>query len=51
MRVQPVSSRMLVALPQLLPIIRNLVVRYLAGDAHLCSSTGGGLGPPCPSTF
>ena len=30
----------------------NFVVRYLAGDVPLlCSSIGGGLGLPCPSTF
>ena len=31
-RIQPVSSRMLVAIPQLLLIMGNLRVRYLAGD-------------------
>ena len=51
-RIQPVSSRMPVAVSQLLLIIGNLMVRYLADDADLlCSSTGGGLGHPCPSTF
>lgn len=41
MRIQLVSGRMPTAMPQLLPIICNLEVRYLAGDAyHLCSSIG-----------
>ena len=51
-RILLVSSRMPAALPQLLLIIGNLVVRYSAGDSHLLfSSIGGGLGPPRPSTF
>ena len=52
MRIQPVSSRMQIAMPQLLPVRGNPVVRYSAGDTYLlCSSIGGGLVPPCPSTF
>ena len=50
-RSQPVSRRMLAAMPQLHLIIGNLVVRYLAGDIYLlCSSIGGGLGPPYSSS-
>ena len=45
-------SNMPTVLPQWLLIIGNLAVRYSARDANLlCSSVGGGLGPPCPSTF
>ena len=51
-RIQLVSSRIPVAMPQLLPVVGNLMVRYSAGDIHiLCSGTGSGLGPACPSTF
>lgn len=48
-RIQWVSSKIRVAMP---PVIGNLKVKCSAGDAHfLCSSLGGGLGPPSPSTF
>ena len=51
-RIQLVSSRMPVAMLQLLPIIGKLMVRYSTRDAYLlCYSIGGGLGPPCPCTF
>ena len=51
-RIQLVSHRMPVGKSQLLLIMGNLEVRCLAGDTYLvCSSIGGGLGLPCPSTF
>ena len=51
-RIQPVSSRMLAAMPQLLLVIGHLEVRYLAGDAKLlCSSILGDFDPTGPSTF
>ena len=45
-RIQMVSCRMPKAMPQLLLLIGNLEVRYLASDAdRLCSSIGGWLRP------
>lgn len=49
-RIPPVSNKRPAAVPQWLPMIGSLMVRYLTSDTYLlCSSVGGGLGPPCPN--